>query len=201
MKFPWGRGYETVDFPTRHSRHIPIPHLWLSSCDGRLIPTTRGFASRGRNQSSITPATPCVGNWDVPFVTCGEIIFPTTRGFATRGRKYPVPYPLPQGNGTFFWYLNFRITQVNWNLPQKNSLGNWPNPFRRRGRDGKIPNTSGEATSGRNFEFPTSHERHIPIPHTWFSRRGGNIISTMRGEASSGRNYISTTTAKPQVGN
>ena len=113
MKFPWGRGYETVDFPTRHSRHIPIPHLWLSSCDGRLIPTTRGFASRGRNQSSITPATPCVGNWDVPFVTCGEIIFPTTRGFATRGRKYPVPYPLPQGNGTFLLKKYLIATSVS----------------------------------------------------------------------------------------
>ena len=129
MKFPWGRGYGTVDFPTRHSRHIPIPHLWLSSCDGRLIPTTRGFASRGRNQSSITPATPCVGNWDVPFVTCGEIIFPTTRGFATRGRKYPVPYPLPQGNGTFLCgemtiSLSFSIPDSYFLLNQNGFLEN-----------------------------------------------------------------------------
>ena len=65
------------------------------------VPTVN--STSGRNQSSITPAMPCVGNWDVPFVTCGEIIFPTTRGFATRGRKYPVPYPLPQGNGTLLF--------------------------------------------------------------------------------------------------
>ena len=133
MKFPWGRGYGTVDFPTRHSRHIPIPHLWLSSCDGRLIPTTRGFASRGRNQSSITPATPCVGNWNVPFVTCGEIIFPTTRGFATRGRKYPVPYPLPQGNGTFlcndttdrdlpYIFINSHISAIQDNLQTRSKM-------------------------------------------------------------------------------
>ena len=32
--------------------------------------------------------------------------------------------------------------------------------------------TSGEATSARNYKFPTSHERHFPIPHEWLSRRG-----------------------------
>ena len=77
----------------------------------------------------------------------------------------------------------------------------WPNPFRKRVRDGIFPTTSGEATSGRKYDFPTSHERHIPIPHAWRSRRDGRLIPTTRGEASSGRNYISTTTAKPQVGN
>ena len=63
------------------------------------------------------------------------------------------------------------------------SSGDWPNPFRRGERVGKIPTTSGEATSGRNFEFFTSHERYIPIPHAWFSRRGGKIIPTTRGGA------------------
>ena len=32
--------------------------------------------------------------------------------------------------------------------------------------------TSGEAASVRNYKFPTSHERHFPIPHEWLSRRG-----------------------------
>ena len=32
------------------------------------------------------------------------------------------------------------------------------NPFTRRVRDGMIPTTSGEATSGRNYEFSTSQE-------------------------------------------
>ena len=40
----------------------------------------------------------CVGKWNAPFMTCGEIIFPFTRGFATCERKYPVPSPLPEGN-------------------------------------------------------------------------------------------------------
>ena len=102
---PFRKRERDGDFSTRHSRRIPFSQLWFNSCGETIIPTTRGFASRGRNQFSITPATPCVGNWDVPFVTCGEIIFPTTRGFATRGRKYPVPYPLPQGNGTFLKFL------------------------------------------------------------------------------------------------
>ena len=55
------------------------------------------YASRGRNSFSTTPAKPCVGNWSVPFVTCGKFIIPTTRGFATRGRNYPVPFPSPLG--------------------------------------------------------------------------------------------------------
>jgi len=48
------------------------------------------------------------------------------------------------------------------------------NPFRRRGRDGIIPTTSGEATSGRNYEFSTSHERQFQF--------------TTSGKATSGRN-------------
>ena len=64
----------------------------------------------------------------------------------------------------------------------------WRNPFRRRGRDGIIPTTSGEATSGRNYEFSTSHERQFQFPMSWFSRRGEKQISTTRGRASSGRN-------------
>ena len=48
------------------------------------------------------------------------------------------------------------------------------NPFRRRGWDGIIPTTSGEATSGRNYEFSTSHERQSQF--------------TTSGEATSGRN-------------
>ena len=47
-------------------------------------------------------------------------------------------------------------------------------PFRRRGMDGIIPTTSGEATSGRNYEFSTSHERQSQF--------------TTSGEATSGRN-------------
>ena len=31
---------------------------------------------------------------------------------------------------------------------------------------------SGKAASARNYKFPTSHERHFPIPHKWLSRRG-----------------------------
>ena len=62
------------------------------------------------------------------------------------------------------------------------------NPFRRRGRDGIIPTTSGEATSGRNYEFPMRHERQFQFPKSWFSRRGEKQISTTRGGASSGRN-------------
>ena len=56
----------------------------------------------------------------------------------------------------------------------------WPtiwdclNPFRRRGRDGIIPTTSGKATSGRNYEFSTSHERQFQFATS--------------GEATSGRN-------------
>ena len=49
------------------------------------------------------------------------------------------------------------------------------NPFRRRGWDGIIPTTSGEATSGRNYEFSTSHERQSQF--------------TTSGEATSGRNW------------
>ena len=33
------------------------------------------YASRGRNSFSTTPAKPCVGNWDVPFVTRRGIHF------------------------------------------------------------------------------------------------------------------------------
>ena len=61
------------------------------------------YASRGRNSFSTTPAKPCVGNWDVPFVTCGEFKIPTTHGFATRGRNFPVPSPPPKGIGPFPW--------------------------------------------------------------------------------------------------
>ena len=46
-----------------------------------------------------TPAKPRVGNWDVPFVTCGEFKIPTTHGFATRGRNFSVPSPPPKGIG------------------------------------------------------------------------------------------------------
>ena len=53
-------------------------------------------------------------------------------------------------------------------------LGECLNPFRRRGWDGIIPTTSGEATSGRNYEFSTSHERQSQF--------------TTSGEATSGRN-------------
>ena len=127
--------------------------------------------------------------------TVGENFFLKLFSEQNRGRKNsPKFQKMKQSN----WIFPLLILPKSFN----NLAGmQWPNPFRRRRRDGKIPTTSGEATSGRNFEFPTSHERHIPIPHTWFSRRGGNIIPTTRGEASSGRNYISTTTAKPQVGN
>ena len=69
-----------------------------------------------------------------------------------------------------------------------NVLMKWRNPFRRRGRDGIIPTTSGEATSGRNYEFSTSHERQFQFPKSWFSRRGEKQIPTTRGGASSGRN-------------
>ena len=50
-----------------------------------------------------------------------------------------------------------------------------------------VPTTSGEATSGRNYEFSTSHE----IPKSWFSRRGEKQIPTTRGGASSGRKFLS----------
>jgi hypothetical protein len=56
-------------------------------------------------------------------------------------------------------------------FPNKVDFGN---AFRRRGRDGIIPTTSGEATSGRNYEFSTSHERQFQF--------------TTSGEATSGRN-------------
>ena len=57
----------------------------------------------------------------------------------------------------------------------------------RRGEK-KVPTTSGEATSGRNYEFPTRHERQFQFPKSWFSRRGEKQIPTTRGVASSGRN-------------
>ena len=64
-----------------------------------------------------------------------------------------------------------------------------------------IPTTSGEATSGGNYEFPTRHERQFQFPKSWFSRRGEKQIPTTRGGASSGRNsFFFTTTAKPQLG-
>ena len=53
-----------------------------------------------------------------------------------------------------------------------------------------IPTTSGEATSGGNYEFPTRHE----MVKWW---HGEKQIPTTRGEASSGRNLFFTTTAKP----
>ena len=70
---PFWRRDRDSEFPTRHSRYISIPHLWSSSCGGRripprlldhgvgnwdvpfvtrgefIIPTTHGFATRGRN--------------------------------------------------------------------------------------------------------------------------------------------------------
>ena len=58
---PFCRRERDGEFPAHHSRYISIPHLWSSSCSGRRIPTTRGFASRGRNSYSTTPAGPWRG--------------------------------------------------------------------------------------------------------------------------------------------
>ena len=54
-------------------------------------------------------------------------------------------------------------------------------PLRKRLWDGIFPTTSGEATSGRKYDFPTSHERHIPIPHLWLSSCDGRLIPTTHG--------------------
>ena len=67
-----------------------------------------------------------------------------------------------------------------------------------QGRDNSC--TSGEAASARNYKFPTSHERHFPIPHEWLSRRGEITIPHERRSREWGNCYF-TTTAKPWVGN
>ena len=79
------------------------------------------------------------------------------------GYSYVYP-PLKSGPFAFILLLGGSISSVQ-----------CLNPFRRRGWDGIIPTTSGEATSGRNYEFSTSHERQSQF--------------TTSGEATSGRNW------------
>ena len=63
-----------------------------------------------------------------------------------------------------------------------------------------IPTTSGEATSGGNYEFPTRHERQFQFPKSWFSRRGEKQIPTTRAEPRVVGILFFTTTAKAWLG-
>ena len=92
-------------FPTRHSRHFPIPHSWLSSCGKIKIPHSRLRRSWGIFISSRL-LSHSWGSRNVPFVIHEEFIFSSF--VASRlMRKKPHPISFQTGYGSFphFWPL------------------------------------------------------------------------------------------------
>ena len=76
-------------FPTRHSRHFPIPHSWLSSCGKIKIPHSRLRRSWG---IFISPRllSHSWEEWNVPFVIHEKIYFSPLVASPLEG-KNPVP--------------------------------------------------------------------------------------------------------------
>ena len=88
-----------VKFPTCHSRPVPIPHLWFSSCGKKKFHHSRLRRSWG-NFFSPRLLNHGVGNWDRPFVTHGEFFFPHSWLRHSWG-KNPIPSSYPPFNRSF----------------------------------------------------------------------------------------------------
>ena len=73
---PFRKRRRDGDFSTRHSRRIPFPHLWFSSCGKKKFQHSR-LRRSWWNFFSPRLLNHGVGNWDRPFVTHGEFSFPS----------------------------------------------------------------------------------------------------------------------------